>query len=434
MQLPQHSDLSWVRSFRRAIVRDLDRFYELTEEELGRDRFETLTADVVPLLAACKWTERHAARILRPRRTVGHSIWQIGQRHRVNRVPLGAVGIIATWNYPIQLLGIQLIHAIAAGNRVTVKPSERSPRTQEHLLGLAREAGLSEQRLAWTEPTREAGEALIKAGGLDHVVFTGSTQVGRQIASELAKTLTPSTLELSGCDSALVMGDADPSLAAASIAFALTLNAGQTCMAPRRVIVHADLHDAFVERLAEEILLQEPRVVMDAAEQKRADDLVERAVAQGARRLDTIDPGVACVLTGCPIDAQIAAGQHFTPTLAVIRAHSDESVLASHRRFPQHLAVSVFTSSPRERRAEVADFRATVVTFNDCVVPTGHPGLSIGGIGPSGWGRSRGAEGLLAMTRPVYVTTTPRRIRIPTDPPTLRVRSALDGFVRRRYG
>lgn len=434
MPIPSKSDLAWIRAFRKAIVRDLDTFYQLTEAELGRDRFETLTADVVPLLAACKWTERQAARVLRTRKPVGTSLWQLGQRHRVQRAPLGTVGIIATWNYPIQLLGIQLVHAIAAGNRAVVKPSERTPQTQSHLLALALEAGLDKARLRWTDATREAGEDLIAQGSLDHVVFTGSTPVGKQIAGELAKTLTPSTLELSGCDSALVLGDADPNIAAASIAFALTLNAGQTCMAPRRAIVHASIYADFLEALKRQLAARPPRTPIGTDDAVRLEGQIRAATGAGARVLDSIDPGIARVIADCPPAAEIALGQHFTPTLAVIRAESDADIRAIHARFLQHLATSVFTSNPGAVRRDAAAFNATVLTINDCVVPTGHPGLSIGGIGPSGWGLSRGSEGLLAMTRPVFISTTPKRLRIPTDPPTPKVRSMVDRFVRRRYG
>ncbi len=433
MPIPEKNDLAWVDAFRRAVVRDLDTLYDLTEQELGRDRFETLTADIVPLLAACKWTTRQAVKILRTKKPVGTSLWQFGQRHRVHRVPLGTVGIIATWNYPIQLLGIQLVHAIAAGNRVVVKPSERTPRTQEHLLRLARGAGLESNRLRWTEPTRDAGQELIERGGLDHVIFTGSTPVGRSIASRLARTLTPSTLELSGCDSALVMRDADPRTAAASIAFALTLNAGQTCMAPRRAIVHTDVHDGFLASLAEEIGKRQSAPVVDPTEQSRVNRLIDDAAQRGARRLDGVDPGVCQVLIDCPRDHEIARGEHFTPTLAVLRVGSNDEARELHAAFPQHLAVSVFSRDARAQRLASPALGATVVTINDCVVPTGHPGLSIGGIGPSGWGLSRGSEGLLAMTRPVFVSCTPKRLRIPTDPPTAKVRAGVDAFVRRRY-
>lgn len=144
--LPRREDLSWVRRWRRSIARELPRLVAICAEEHDRPPFEILMSDLVPLLDACKWHEKHARRTLRSRRIRHGGLWRLGQRHTLHRVPLGHVAIIATWNYPYQLLGIQLAQAITAGNRVTVKPSERAPRCQLALLELAREAGLSESR------------------------------------------------------------------------------------------------------------------------------------------------------------------------------------------------------------------------------------------------------------------------------------------------
>ena len=180
----------------------------------------------------------------------GGAWWSIGQRHQVERVPLGRIGIIATWNYPVQLLGVQLVQALAAGNRVVVKPSERTPRTQALLLDLARRAGLPEGTLDVLPATRDAGAAMLQHAEMDHLVFAGSTAVGRRIAEAAARRLLPSTLELSGRDTAFVLADADPALAARTIWSAVTMNAGQTCMAPRRVLVDSRVYERFLAALA----------------------------------------------------------------------------------------------------------------------------------------------------------------------------------------
>ena len=226
----------------------MPRLQAISRDELDRPEFETLVTDLVPLLDACRWHERRARRVLKARRLRGGGVWRIGQRHEVRRRPLGRVAIIATWNYPYQLLGVQLVQAIVAGNSVVVKPSERSPRAHGALLDIARSSGLPEHRLLWTAATREDGRRLLEEGGFDHVVFTGSTEVGRAIASALSESLTPSTLELSGSDSAVVLGDADAVLAARSVHYALAVNAGQTCMAPRRVIVEEAVFEAVLRR------------------------------------------------------------------------------------------------------------------------------------------------------------------------------------------
>ena len=168
---------------------------------------------------------------------------------RCGRASLGRVLIIATWNYPIGLLGVQLVQAIAAGNHVTVKPSERSPESQRRLAGLA--AACAPR--GWIEvldASRCEGERAVQNGAFDHVVFTGGTATGRQVAASAAQTLTPTSLELSGSDSALVLADADVRQAARRIWQAVTLNAGQTCMAPRRALVDRAIYGAFVAELA----------------------------------------------------------------------------------------------------------------------------------------------------------------------------------------
>jgi len=132
--------IAWVRAFRRSIAEHQDRLAELVHQDTGKPPFETITSDILPLLATCTWHEKHAPRLLRPKRAPGTPVWLRSQSHRVGRAPVGEVGIIATWNYPLLLIGAQLVQALVAGNRVRVKPCERSPRSQGLLLDLARQA------------------------------------------------------------------------------------------------------------------------------------------------------------------------------------------------------------------------------------------------------------------------------------------------------
>ncbi|MFG0307241.1 MAG: aldehyde dehydrogenase family protein [Phycisphaerales bacterium JB040] len=425
-QPPTPSDLRWLRRFRRSIAQRTPDLVSLIESELGKAPFESLTSDLVPLLASCRWHEKHARRVLRPRRARGRSIWQLGQRHTIHHAPLGHVAIIATWNYPVQLLGIQLVQALVAGNRVTVKPSERSPRTHAVLLDLAHDAGVPESRLSRTEATRAAGESLLRDHAFDHVVFTGSTAVGRAIASRLGESLTPVTLELSGCDSAIVLADADLDLAARSIALACALNRGQTCMAPRRVIVAGSVADEFERLLRARLDRRVLPGAIDPDERRRTDDLL--------RGSGLADPDHATVqVARCDPSSPLARGEHFGPGAALLVADSDEHALELHRSYPQHLATSLFTRNTRRARTIAPTLPANTLTINDAVIPTAHPGVPITGRGPSGHTPSRGEPGLLAMTRPVVVSTTRARLRTPLDPPDERTQARLTAFVRWWY-
>lgn len=401
--------LAWVRRFRKAVVKGQDDLIALAGEEVRKDAFEALVSDIVPLLSSCKWHERHARRVLRARRLRGGSVWQVGQRHWVRREPLGLVGIIATWNYPVQLLGIQLVQAVVAGNRVVVKPSERCPKTQGRLLEMVREAGLAEDWLRVLPATREAGAAMLEREPLDHLVFTGSTEVGRVIAAALGPRLVPSTLELSGRDTAIVLDDADIALAARSIGAAVRLNAGQTCMAPRRVLVASQVAEAFAELLREE------------AGRSTSMRLIDGSKCQARVEI-------------CGPDDALVRGAHFEPVIAVIPCESIQDMLRVHWAVEQHLATSVFTQDVAKASALAGWLGSGTVTINDAVIPTAHPGAPLPALGVSGWGVSRGKLGLLSMTRPVHVSVTSRHVRAPTAPPSAKQAEQVKGFVRWWYG
>ena len=426
---------AWARRFGRLVAADQARIGRLVLEEIGKPEWETLVAEVMPLVASARWHARRGGRLLADRRLPGRPWWMFGQSARVRRVPLGRVGIIATWNYPIQLLGIQILQAVMAGNRVVVKPSERSPRSQLRLIELARVAGLPDGVLVTTAYDREAGAALLADPDLDHLVFTGSTSVGRRVAMAAAERMLPTTLELSGCDSAIVLADADPALAARSIWNAVVFNAGQTCMAPRRVLVHEDVAAAFaaaIVPLAAGAGLR-PMIDLHAADEHRR--LVEDAVSKGGRiaamSLDrqTDLRARPQVVLDCPVDAEAFAADHFGPLLAV-RAWRDESdLLELHRRGGRHLATAVYTRHEANADRLVPDLGGGLVTINDCLLPSAHPATSIAPVGESGWGVSRGVEGLLAMTRPVMVTRT-GGLRPPVGEPDARAKRFLEGLVR----
>ena len=416
--------IRWAGRFADGVLGAADELAELAEQEVGKPRYETITAELLPLASACRWHRKHAAGLLKGRRLRGAPWWLLGQRHRLERAPLGRVAIIATWNYPIQLLGVQLVQALVAGNHVTVKPSEHAPRTQDRLLRLAFEAGLAPGELTVTEATRSAGEALLAEHDFDHVVFTGSTEVGRAIAQQCARTLTPSTLELSGRDSAIVLEDADPALAARGIWNAVSTNAGQTCMAPRRALVLRKAYPRFCEELVPLAASGQRRRLVLPGEAGRIRSQVDEAVARGGRLASGIheqerpeDPIRPMAVLDCPADAQLVQGDHFGPALAVVPVEDLDEALELHRSIPQHLATSVWTGEPSRARELIERLGSATVMVNDVLVPTAHPAASIRGTRESGWGGSRGIEGLLAMSRAVHFSRTSARLRIPPEPP-----------------
>jgi acyl-CoA reductase-like NAD-dependent aldehyde dehydrogenase len=438
---------AWCRRFRSRIVERADDLVALISEEVHKPAFEAWASDVLPLLMALRWHEKRAPRVLRERRLGGTPLVLAGSTHRVMRAPLGRVGIIATWNYPVQLLGIQVVQAICGGNTLVVKPSEHAPRTQRLLLELAA-ADLPTGTVAMTDTTRDAGRRMLIEHRFDHVVFTGSTGVGRVVAETLAPRLTASTLELSGRDSAFVLDDADVTLAAKTLAFAVRANGGQTCMAPRRVLVCETIYRRFVEALEAATGSDQPRRLISADAAARARRLVDEARQAGARVLhdaereagdeaDAMGADGATIrpafVVDCPEDATLVAGDHFAPALAVVRCRDVEHALAIHDRVDQHLTAMVFAGDARRARELAPRLRASNVMINDAIVPFVHPAASLSGHSASGWGSSQGVSGLLAMTRAVHVSRTPHTLRTPTEEPTAKRASQFRGLVRWWY-
>jgi aldehyde dehydrogenase (NAD+) len=430
---PLSARMAWAAAFERRIVAREHDLVEAVRVDLGKPAWETVTQDIMGLVTSLRWHRANAERILAPRRVGGAPWWMLGQKHWSYRLPVGRVLVIATWNYPLQLLGIQLSQSVVAGNHTVVKPSERAPRSQRILVELAREAlvdcGLPVDMVTSAEATREAGRDLLERERFDHVVFTGSTAVGREIAAACARTLTPTTLELSGRDSAIVLADADVALAARSIWFAVTMNAGQTCMAPRRALVEEGAYARFLDALRPLVAAAKPVRLADAGMADRCVELVQGAMQSGGSSLGGVveqaERGVMrplCV-AGCARDAQLVAGDHFGPVLAVLPVANMADALAVHRDGGQHLATSVYTAQPDRVLGDpslVAALGSNLVTINDTVLPTAHPGISIEGRGPSGWGASRGEAGLRALSREVTCSSTSSRIRTPLDEPDAR--------------
>ena len=188
---PLSARMAWAAAFERRIVAREHDLVAAVRTDIHKADWETVTQDILPLVASIRWHRDHAARVLGPRKLGGAPWWMLGQRHWAQRLPLGRVLVIATWNYPLQLLGIQLTQSVVAGNRTVVKPSERAPRSQRMLVELAREAladaGLPADMVRAADATREAGRELLERERFDHVVFTGSTAVGREIAAACAE-------------------------------------------------------------------------------------------------------------------------------------------------------------------------------------------------------------------------------------------------------
>jgi acyl-CoA reductase-like NAD-dependent aldehyde dehydrogenase len=440
-EIPTLSDrLTWLRAFRDAVRESHPTLCALASEEVGKPTFEAMVADIMPLVASMNWHLRRAKSILKPRRIGGGGFFGFGHSVKRERLPVGRVLIIATWNYPVQLLGIQLVQAVVAGNAVVVKPSERAPRTQALLVRLAQQAadaipsmrGSIEVRSA----SREEGRRVLAEEQFDHVVFTGSTAVGRAIAEVCAPRLIPTTLELSGSDTAFVLADADGRAAARAVFMGFTANAGQTCMAPRRALVMRAAYAAFCDELARLVAGAKRVTLVDAGAAEAAQRAADAAISAGGRSIaGALEPVSGrtmrpVAVLDCPSDNDLFAGRHFGPALAVRAVDSLDEAFALHASVGQYLATSIWTRRPSvELAARVEACGSSLVHFNSVLLPSAHPGIAITGTGASGWGGSRGESGLVALTREVFVTRTSGLVPVPLDEPSAKIQQSLSKFI-----
>jgi acyl-CoA reductase-like NAD-dependent aldehyde dehydrogenase len=420
-QRPLRDRLAVVRRLRHKLADHADRLCLATTQDVGRPADEVLGTDVLPSADALRFLERQAARILRPRRIPGRfrPWYLLGERETVHRRPLGVVGVIGTWNYPILLNVVPIAQALAAGNGVLWKPSELSMTVAAvtHELFLA--AGFPSDLLAQLPATREAGPQLLEAD-IDHVLFTGSADVGRRIATKCAERLIPTTLELSGCDALFVLDDADAVLAARAAWYGSTLNLGQTCISVRRAFVHRSRYDTFIEALTPLAAKRRTEPLAMLGQATQAERLVGDAVKRGATVLGSNELPTAhddpprfrpTVLVGATPEMAVCREASFAPLLAVVPFDDEAELVTTAEGCSFGLGASVFTSTHQRALRLAKRLRVGSVSINDVIVGTAHPAVSFGGVRDSGWGVTRGEEGLLAMTVPQVVTVRKGKFR-----------------------
>lgn len=437
--LPVAERLRVLRRFRHLAAERAVELAETAGAGASRSLSEVLSSELIPLADACRFLEREAPRLLAPRRfgragRAGRPAWLRGVVSEVRREAVGLVLIVAPSNYPLFLPGAQTLQALAAGNAVLWKPGRGGLRAAQAVAGLLIAAGLDERLLRVLPETDAAGRAAFDAGP-DKVLFTGSSHTGREVLIRAAASQVPVTAELSGCDAVFVLPGADLDRVVRCLCFGLELNGGATCIAPRRVFVPADLAPELEERLAARVP-RLPAVSLDLATLGLARGLVVDALDRGARLLPgtSVYPGAERAAPFHPLvvlDASPAMDllreDLFAPVLAVVPVAGPREALEAAAQCSYALGASIF--GPEEAALALAgQVRAGTVTVNDVIVPTADPRLPFGGRGASGFGLTRGAEGLLDLT--VVKTVSVRRGRWL---PHLEVRQPEDGELLRGY-
>jgi coniferyl-aldehyde dehydrogenase len=397
-----------------ALVHDnAERFVTAISADFGhRSAHETRLLELFPSLEAVRHTRSHFGAWMKPQRKSA-SMWFRPGRARIINQPLGVVGIIVPWNYPLFLAISPLAAALAAGNRVMVKMSEFTPRTGELL------AELVAKYFAAEDVSVVLGDASVGADfarlPFDHLLFTGSTKVGHDIMRMAADNLTPVTLELGGKSPAIIGADYPLARAAERIMVGKLLNAGQTCIAPDYVLVPAGREQAFVEAARAVVAKCFPDMAntpdYTAIVNDRHYQRLQGYLADAQERGATIEP-----LSTAPADAtqrklpplallnvddgmRVMQDEIFGPLLPVLPYTDLDAAIAHVNQHPRPLALYYFGNDSGPRDRVLNETVAGGVTINDTILHIAQEELPFGGVGPSGMGHYHGIEGFRTFTK-----------------------------------
>ncbi len=387
----------------------------------NRARPETILAEILPVLDAIAYARSRLARWMRPRRRlVGRHLWP--GKAWIEIQPLGCVGIVSPWNYPILLSLLPVVDALAAGNRVMLKPSEHVP---------ACSALLDRLLAAAFEPTQLAvvtGDATIgrqfSALPFDHLLFTGSTGVGRSVMQAAAAGLVPVTLELGGKSPAILCPDAVADArtlgrTAHSLAVGKFFNAGQTCLAPDYVLTPRDRLLETAEALRTAAARLYPTVadnpdytaVISNSHHRRLQALVEDAAAgctavlrhpedrpENHERLNLQRRMPPTILCGPDPGSRVMEEEIFGPVLPVLGYDTLEQAIDFINARPIPLSLYCYGNDPARQRLVLSRTRSGGVTLNGTILHAALPSLPFGGLGESGTGTYHGQAGFLRFS------------------------------------
>lgn len=388
------------------------RFATAISEDFGhRPAIVTELTDVVPVRAAIRHARRHLKGWMRPRRVSLAWTGKPASAH-ILRQPLGVVGIVAPWNYPLNLMLSPLTGALAAGNRAMLKPSELTPAFSDALAKAIAET-FAEDEVAVVTGGPEVATAFT-AAPYDHLIFTGSTAIGRKVAQAAAKNLTPVTLELGGKSPAILDLSADLDKAVPRLVWGKLLNSGQTCVAPDYALVPRGRVSDLLAMVKAEVARQYPGLpanpdytsIISVGHFARLTRLVEEARERGAEVVELAsghDPErrifSPVAVIGAPDDAAVMAEEIFGPILPIVAYDTLDEAIAYINSRERPLALYWFG---KDEAAQERVLRGTIaggVTVNDTILHLAQDGLPFGGVGASGYGHYHGEAGFLALSK-----------------------------------
>lgn len=404
--------------FRDYLLDEQEKLVDILTAETGKPRAEAFGNELFYLCDAIGFWAKRTPTFLKPEKIRPHLF-------KMKKVvstysPLGVIGIISPWNFPLVMTIGEALPALMAGNAVVIKPSELTPLSPQFAVELARAAGFPKDLLQVVFGFAETGEALIDH--VDMIAFTGSVETGQKVMRRAAERLTPVTLELGGKDPMIVLKDADLERAAGACVWGALMNSGQVCTSIERVYVEEPVYHAFVQKVVErvKVLRQGPssdEVDLGSMNSTAQLEMVERqvneAVEKGARILAGgrrngslgglyFEPTVLVDVTH---DMSVMREETFGPVIPILKVKNPEEALklANDSRFG--LDGSVFSGSREQAWAIAQGLDAGSVCINDSLVNFIITDAPMGGIKESGFGRRHGADGIRKYCRQKTIVT-----------------------------
>ncbi len=396
-------------------------FTQSISEDFGlRSTFETANYDITTTIGDLKHQLRNVARWMRPRKR-SVPLYLLPGRARLLPQPLGVVGVISPWNFPLILSIAPVAGALAAGNRVMLKPSEYTPKTSKLLAQLAAECFETDE-FTVVEGGVEVGKAFSELP-FDHLLFTGSKQTAKEVAKAAAENLTPTTLELGGKSPAIVCPGADLKRSANRIAFGKLANAGQVCISPDYVLVERSRFHDFVEHLQSQASKAYPNLgenphytsIISNQHFSRLNEMIEEAREKGAEVI-TINPAgedfpmenrkipPTLILLPDP-SLKVMQEEIFGPILPVLSYEKLEDAIDFVKQREHPLGLYIFTESSQEREKVLRETVSGGVSVNEVLYQFVCETLPFGGVGASGMGAYHGQAGFdtFSHLKPIFI-------------------------------
>ncbi len=407
----------YLRKMQHHLIEHGEEYGKIISRDNGKTLSDAYTTEISSAVIAFDYYIKHSARVLRERKIKGSHIFGFFTRNRLQHVPMGVIGIISPWNYPLAIPMHEILMALMSGNGILFKAASETQMVGQVIQKIVDAGDLpADLFIQVNVPGRMAGDAFLEAG-IDKLFFTGSVPVGKILMKKAAETLTPVSLELGGNDAMIVCAEANLKKAVNGAIWAGLSNTGQSCAGVERIYVQREVYKTFLRMLKKKVErlrvgnpdFKETHIgTMTTRRQRDAvREMLEEAISQGAtvEAMSQFDENIeqalpATILTDVHHEMRIMREETFGPVLCVMPFKRIEEAIQLANDSDLGLMASVWTKNHRLGRQIASHLEAGVVLINNHLLAHAIPNLPWGGFKQSGIGRTHGELGLLEMTEP----------------------------------